>query len=229
MRKKSTAGSAKSSGSGAQQPKGNSYVMSLAALRDIGASKSDLFNNHLANALLATIWVPKGESAEGQEKTLAAVMTAVAAFKPSDDIESMVAVQAVSMHFAVMECNRRAIIPDQGFEAGREYRKAASNASRVFVELLAALDRKRGKGGQQKVTVEHVHVHAGGNAIVGAVAPTTPTGGGGGVEGKSGGEPRASPARLAHDAAVGTVIPALRRAHPEREPVPVTGNAERPL
>jgi hypothetical protein len=28
-------------------------------------------------------------------------------------------------------------------------------------------DRKRGKGGQQKVTVEHVHVHQGAQAIVG--------------------------------------------------------------
>jgi hypothetical protein len=32
-----------------------------------------------------------------------------------------------------------------------------------------ALNRHRGKGGQQKVTVEHVHVHAGGQAVVGVV------------------------------------------------------------
>jgi hypothetical protein len=30
-------------------------------------------------------------------------------------------------------------------------------------------DRKRGRGGQQVVRVEHVHVHSGGQAIVGAV------------------------------------------------------------
>ena len=34
---------------------------------------------------------------------------------------------------------------------------------------MDALGRHRGKG-QQKVTVEHVHVNAGGQAIVGAVA-----------------------------------------------------------
>jgi hypothetical protein len=38
----------------------------------------------------------------------------------------------------------------------------------VFREQLQALQRYRGKG-QQKVTVEHVHVHAGGQAIVGNV------------------------------------------------------------
>jgi hypothetical protein len=40
--------------------------------------------------------------------------------------------------------------------------------SRNFVALLEALNRHRGKG-QQKVTVEHVHVHQGGQAIVGHV------------------------------------------------------------
>jgi hypothetical protein len=35
--------------------------------------------------------------------------------------------------------------------------------------LLDALNRHRGKGGQQKVTVEHVDVHAGGQAVVGVV------------------------------------------------------------
>jgi hypothetical protein len=43
--------------------------------------------------------------------------------------------------------------------------------------LLDALNRHRGKG-QQKVTVEHVHVHSGGQAVVGMVG--APGGGAGG-------------------------------------------------
>ena len=42
--------------------------------------------------------------------------------------------------------------------------------SRTYATLLEALNRHRGKG-QQKVTVEHVHVHPGGQAVVGAVEP----------------------------------------------------------
>jgi hypothetical protein len=34
--------------------------------------------------------------------------------------------------------------------------------------LLDALNRHRGKG-MQKITVEHVHVHSGGQAVVGVV------------------------------------------------------------
>jgi hypothetical protein len=47
-----------------------------------------------------------------------------------------------------------------------------------------ALNRHRGKG-QQKVTVEHVHVHDGGQAIVGNVQA------GGGVASKPEGQPHA--------------------------------------
>jgi hypothetical protein len=50
----------------------------------------------------------------------------------------------------------------------REELSQANKLSRTYAVLLDALNRHRGKG-QQKVTVEHVHVHSGGHAIVGAV------------------------------------------------------------
>ena len=52
--------------------------------------------------------------------------------------------------------------------------KAATSRDRCltdglnFLWVYSALNRHRGKG-QQKVTVEHVHVHAGGQAVVGIV------------------------------------------------------------
>ena len=45
---------------------------------------------------------------------------------------------------------------------------SAPKLSRTHATLLEALNRHRGKG-QQKVTVEHVHAHSGGQAIVGNV------------------------------------------------------------
>jgi hypothetical protein len=59
----------------------------------------------------------------------------------------------------------------------RENLSQANKLSRTYATLLEALNRHRGKG-QQKVTVEHVHVHEGGQAIVGNVA-------GGGMRTKS--------------------------------------------
>src|SRR3984893_14892064 len=49
-------------------------------------------------------------------------------------------------------------------------RTHGNKLSRTYAVLLDALNRYRGKG-QQKVTVEHVHVHSGGQAVVGMVEP----------------------------------------------------------
>ena len=78
-----------------------------------------------------------------------------------------------------------------------------------------------------RLTVEHVHVHSGGKAIVGSV--TQGPGEGGGVAAETAEEPHASRARLAHDTALGAVLPPLRSADPEREAVSAGGDAERPL
>jgi hypothetical protein len=80
----------------------------------------------------------------------------------------MLAAQLIAAHNASMECYRRAMIRDQSFEGHRENLNQANKLSRTYATLLDALSRHRGKG-QQKVTVEHVHVHAGGQAVVGLV------------------------------------------------------------
>ena len=138
-------------------------------LRAIGGSKSDRFNNALIDAMVKTGWFPPGQSDEDRSRQLFVAVTGLQAFAPADEIEAMIAAQAMAAHHASMECSRRAMLADQPFEAAQGFRKAAANASRTFVELLSALDRKRGKGGQQVVRVEHVHVHQGGQAIVGNV------------------------------------------------------------
>ena len=56
------------------------------------------------------------------------------------------AAQAMAMHHASMECSRRAMLPDQPFEAACKLRKDAANMARAMTDMLDALDRKRGKG-----------------------------------------------------------------------------------
>ncbi|MCH9049182.1 MAG: hypothetical protein IH836_09675 [Proteobacteria bacterium] len=62
----------------------------------------------------------------------------------------------------------RVVIKDQHPEAIYRYAKLANQFSRTFTAQLDALNKHRGKG-QQKVTVEHVHVNQGGKAIVGNI------------------------------------------------------------
>jgi hypothetical protein len=126
----------------------------------------------------------------------------------------MIAAQLLACHSASMECYRRAMIREQTFDGRRENLNLANKLSRTYATLLEALNRHRGKG-QQKVTVEHVHVHEGGQAIVGNVETK-----GGGVAK----EVKEQPHALAY--APGATMPS---PDTQREAVRVARDAERPL
>jgi hypothetical protein len=126
----------------------------------------------------------------------------------------MMAAQLIAAHNAAMECYRRAMIGGQTFEGRRENLAQANKLSRTYATLLEALNRHRGKG-QQKVTVEHVHVHSGGQAIVGTVE--TPA-----KSSESQGTRDAK--QLAH-----APQPAMRRPNAETGPVSSASDAERPM
>lgn len=95
--------------------------------------------------------------------------------EPRDAIEQMLATQMIALHAATMDCARRAASPAAYDETRRQELNLAQKSSRAFAHLVDTLDRRR-RGGEQKMTVEHVHVHAGGQAIVGNVAGASGTG-----------------------------------------------------
>src|SRR5215217_754510 len=136
-------------------------------LRFLGGSASDAFNTILANQVTNALWLARADEDERQKRMSAAV-AGLAGIGPRDELEGMLAGQLIAAHSASMECYRRAMLPEQPFEGWREALTQANKLSRTYATLLESLNRHRGKG-QQKVTVEHVHVHAGGQAIVGAV------------------------------------------------------------
>jgi len=72
-----------------------------------------------------------------------------------------------------MECFRRSMLKEQCFDIRMENLSQANKLTRSFATLISALGNYRGKGvTEQKVTVQHVHVSDGGQAIVGNVAKT---------------------------------------------------------
>jgi hypothetical protein len=94
---------------------------------------------------------------------------------------------------------------------------SASNAfnklARTFAAQVEALKRYR-SGGEQKMTVQHVHVAEGGQAIVGNVSASAP---GGGAIGKTKDQPHA----LGY--APGVEMP--RQIEAERAAVPIAGRS----
>lgn len=92
--------------------------------------------------------------------------------KPESYLESMLLAQIIQVSTAAGNCMERAFHKDQTFVAKEMYANLAIKFQRTFVAQIEALQKLRGKGGQ-KVTVEHVHVHEGGQAIVGNINHAT--------------------------------------------------------
>ena len=136
-------------------------------LQSLSGSDDFDFYITLATQVVNAQWRPDSAKLTQQvEATRAAMM----GMKPRDALEGMLIGQLIASHNAAMECYRRAMIPGQTFEGRRENLNQANKLSRTYAALTEALDRHRGKG-QQHIRVEHVNVHAGGQAIVGAVTP----------------------------------------------------------
>lgn len=95
------------------------------------------------------------------------------ALTPRDELESMLAMQMITTHLSAMECLKRAAFPEQTFEGRQSGLNHAKKLMALFLQQVETLDKHRGKG-QQKITVEHVNVAAGGQAIVGDVNMGTP-------------------------------------------------------
>lgn len=184
-------------------------------LKAVGGSQSDHWNNILANQVMQGLWTKNSDEAD-KEKQFGATVAALVGIAPKDELEGMMAAQLIAAHNAAMECYRRAMIGEQSFEGRRENLNQANKLSRTWTTLLDALNKHRGKG-QQKVTVEHVHVHAGGQAVVGTVERP-----GGGVTREI--EEQAHAKQIGH-----APEPAMRSPDQERDAVPVARDGERPL
>jgi len=89
--------------------------------------------------------------------------------KPSDETEGILIAQMAGTHNLIMEYMRRAVVPNQFLEAGNDYTNRAYKLMDIFLRQLETLEKYRGKSSQQKVIVEHVHIHEGGQAVVGHI------------------------------------------------------------
>ena len=145
-----------------------------------GGTRVAAFNEAQLRSVLACVQPHLGPASEDAVAApVMAAMAALHAFQPRDAVEGMIAAQAVAAHHAAMECLRLACEPAQSPEVASRLRRDAAAMSRIFGELLSALDRRRGKTARQVVRVERVTVQAGAQAIVGVVGSTPHAEGGG--------------------------------------------------
>jgi hypothetical protein len=118
--------------------------------------------------IMGMIWMAPTSSETERHALLVKATDMFNSFEVADGIEGMLAAQMIGTHNAIVECFRRAMIPDQSLEGYKVYLSQAERLMGLYTRHLAALDKHRGKG-QQNITVRHVNVASGGQAIVGNV------------------------------------------------------------
>jgi len=104
---------------------------------------------------------------EIDEAGLNFMLSVIKGIKPKDQLEAMVAAQMAAVHTATMTFARR-LNHVETVQQQDSAERALNKLARTFAMQMEALKRYR-TGGEQKVTVQHVSVNEGGQAIVGNV------------------------------------------------------------
>lgn len=118
--------------------------------------------------IASLIWTPPSLTPAEHDALVVKAIDLFESFEPSDGIEGMLAVHMVGTHNAIVECLRRAMLPEQSVEAQKMYWSQGERMMGLYTRHLDALNRHRGKG-QANISVGQVNVESGGQAIVGSV------------------------------------------------------------
>jgi hypothetical protein len=135
----------------------------VSLLKAIGSTDNDFLNGLIKQ--LVNVGSPGSSPDEDGTNFMLAVVKGI---EPRDQVEAMLASQMAAIHNATMTLARRLAhvdnIPQQD-----SAQNAFNKLARTFAAQVEALKRYR-SGGEQKMTVQHVHVAEGGQAIVGNVS-----------------------------------------------------------
>ena len=101
----------------------------------------------------------------GNHKYVVGLMQSIG---PRDGLEALLAMHMAATHSALMRCLARANIKDQTEHGQETLLNRAQKLMRTFTMQMEALKKYRSNG-EQHCTVEHVHVHNGGQAVVGTI------------------------------------------------------------
>ena len=123
------------------------------------------------NLLLPLVQQTKYAACHGDPKdrmTHLYSIAAVQSLEARDGLETLLAVQMVGVHNLAMRCLADAADKEQ-IDVGVEvYLNRANRLLRTFTAQMEALKKYRSNG-EQRCTVEHVHVYNGGQAVVGTI------------------------------------------------------------
>ena len=120
--------------------------------------------------LLTQLGSATSQDQRPNESAINFLLSVIKGAKPKDQFEVMLAAQMAVVHTATMTFTRR-LANVETIQQQDSAERALNKLARTFAMQMEALKRYR-TGGEQKVTVQHVSVNEGGQAIVGNVNQT---------------------------------------------------------
>ena len=136
----------------------------------LGINDLDFLNSFIWQLIDAVSQCGESDSLKSKQRALNFVLSVVKGIAPNDQIEAMLAGQMAVTHVAMMMMSSL-LTRSKNIAQQDSAERAFNKLARTFTSQTEALKRYR-TGGQQKVTVEHVTVNRGGQAIVGNVTQT---------------------------------------------------------
>lgn len=131
-------------------------------MKAVGISDQRLYTSLVSQVTNA---LSRGQEPDVGELNAAIAM--VAGIAPRDNLEAMLAFQMATVHVLSLR-HARSMVTSERIDQLDIQERVVNKLMRTFTTQMEAL-RKHRNGGSQKMTVEHVHVYSGGQAIVGNV------------------------------------------------------------
>ena len=111
----------------------------------------------------------RGEEASEMSMLRAnAALASIIEIDPQDSTELMLAAQMATVHHMAMQMSARAMLNEQTDYGVSESINRMTKLMRTYTTQVEALSKYRTKG-QQKITVQHVNVNDGGQAVIGDI------------------------------------------------------------
>jgi hypothetical protein len=124
-------------------------------------------SRHFLGGLVNQLAFAGSQGRNIDEAGLNFMLSVIKGIKPKDQLEAMLAAQMAAVHIATMTFARR-LANVENIAQQDSAERALNKLARTYAMQMEALKRYR-TGGEQKVTVHHVSVNEGGQAIVGNV------------------------------------------------------------
>jgi len=142
---------------------------------DFAAAAKRVLGVNEEGGLLSRLLSPLAEAMDARREEVAGAIelndaaALLEGIAPQDPVEGMLAIQMVATHSAAMRYLRMASLDEQTPQKMDWHINRATKLLRTYTAQVEALKRYRSTG-RQTMVVKHVHVHEGGQAIVGNVS-----------------------------------------------------------